>query len=120
MHHALQVWKDNPVKSSHPKLDARLESEIAPESGATVTETSTFYTGSDLTEDEVARLLGVTHFAEEEVDKHGPIPNTDEGTTNEALCRSGGGRAPDQCGILLLEFRFEIYIIGTLILVQRN
>eukprot|EP00434_Breviolum_minutum_P012996 symbB.v1.2.011456.t1/scaffold713.1/size170176/5 len=44
-----RVWKDNPVKSSHPKLD------------------------------EVARLLGVTHFAEEEVDKHGPIPNTDEG-----------------------------------------
>lgn len=107
MHHPVQVWKDNPVKSSHPKLDARLESEKAPESGATVTETSTIYTVS---EDEVARLLGVTHFAEEEVDKHGPIPNTDEGTTNETLCRSGGGRAPDKRGILLLEFRFEIYM----------
>lgn len=64
----------------------------------------------ELTEDEVARLLGVTHFAEEEVDKHGPIPNTDEGTANETLCRSGGGRAPDKRGILLLEFRFEIYM----------
>ena len=40
----------------------------------------------------MARLLGVTHCAEEEVDKRGPIPNTDEGTTNEAFCKSGVGR----------------------------
>ena len=76
------------MKSSHPKVDARLESEIAPENESAVTETFQVYTVSEFIEDEVARLLGVTHFAEEEVDKRSPIPNTDEGTTNEALCKS--------------------------------
>ena len=76
------------MKSSHPKVDARLESEIAPENESAVTETFQVYTVSEFIEDEVARLLGVTHFAEEEVDKRSPIPNTDEGTTNETLCKS--------------------------------